>query len=76
MVTGCRGLHKGTAMPKIERNRHPAGRLSNLGFGLIQIADGLVRTISLGYLHTDLGCWYTRRQSKAMFAKLAKQPTK
>jgi len=36
----------------IERNLNPTGRISNMLFGLAAIGDGLVRTLSLGFLHT------------------------
>lgn len=53
----------------IERNRHPAGRRSNVVFGLCQCADGLVRIFSLGYLHTRFCINYARRQAKRKFDK-------
>lgn len=36
----------------IERNKHISGRISNIHFGLCQIADGLVRVLSFGFLHS------------------------
>ena len=39
---------------KIERNKNPAGRLNNIAFGLCCIGDGLVRVLSLGFLHSSL----------------------
>ena len=60
----------------IERNRHPTGRLSNVLFGLCQTADGLVRIVSLGYLHTRLPLEYTKRQTKNLIAKLKKDQAK
>lgn len=46
----------------LERNRHQAGRLSNMLFGLACIADGLVRTLSCGWLHTNLPLTYSKYQ--------------
>jgi hypothetical protein len=54
----------------IERNKHPSGRMSNALFGLIQVADGAVRVLSLGFLHTDWLCRYTSWQAKVMFRNL------
>lgn len=50
---------------KIERNKNPAGRVSNIGFGVVAIIDGIVRVLSLGFLHTDLMLSYARRQARA-----------
>jgi hypothetical protein len=47
---------------KIQVNRHPAGGLSNLA--LCQLADGLIRTLSLGLLFSDLALNQTRRAAK------------
>jgi hypothetical protein len=49
----------------IERNLHPAGRAWNFVFGLACVIDGLVRVVSLGFLHTTLCLLVTRYQSKA-----------
>lgn len=54
---------------KIQRNLHPAGRINNIGFGLCAIVDGLVRVLSLGFLHTTLTVNYTRNT----FLKLLKE---
>jgi len=55
---------------KIQRNLHPAGRVSNIGFGLCAIADGLVRVFSFGFLHTTLALDHARNASrKAIFKK-------
>lgn len=58
----------------IQRNRHKAGRLSNVGFGLLSIADGLVRVVSLGFLHTDLLCRYSSWQAKQMLKRARTAP--
>lgn len=50
----------------VERNHHPAGRGWNMLFGLAQIADGLVRVGSLGFLHTRLSLIVARRQALFM----------
>lgn len=48
----------------IERNRNPAGRLFNILFGLCEVADGLIRIVSLGYLHSRLTLALSRRAAK------------
>ena len=57
-------------MKYIERNLHPAGRVSNIKFGLAQVADGIVRVLSLGYLHTSIPVTVSRNQARRMIAKL------
>ncbi len=39
-------------LKKIQRNRHPSGRTNNIHFGVCQVADGLVRILSGGFLHS------------------------
>lgn len=56
----------------IERNLNPAGRLWNLIFGLAQIADGCVRVLSLGFLHTRLSLIVSREQSHRAIQNLKK----
>lgn len=53
----------------IERNKHPAGRLSNMVFGCAAVCDGLVRVVSLGFLHTRLTLNWSRRQAKRAIRK-------
>lgn len=57
----------------IERNRHPAGKLFNLLFGLSEIADGLVRVASLGYLHSRFALEVSKRAVKRHIAWQKKQ---
>ena len=49
----------------IERNLHAAGRRANVLFGVAELIDGLVRILSLGFLHTRLtlivSSWQIRR---------------
>lgn len=47
----------------IQRNKHSAGRLSNVVFGLAQIGDGLVRVLSLGFAHSTFSMDVARRQA-------------
>lgn len=54
----------------IHRNRNPNGHLWNLGYGLLEVLDGLVRVASLGLLHTSLCMNYSRWGVKRHFAKL------
>jgi hypothetical protein len=57
-------------MSLVERNLNPSGRLSNVVFGLCVIFDGLVRVLSLGYLHTGIPLKWTRYCVKLKFRKL------
>ena len=57
----------------IERNRSPHGRWGNFVFGLATLLEGLIRTLSLGYLHgshrfTPLGV--SRELARRHFSKL------
>lgn len=54
----------------IERNRHPAGRWSNIGFGLLEIVDGIVRVLFLGFAHTRLLSAYTSWQTRQHIKRL------
>lgn len=54
----------------IELNKNPAGRLSNMGFGACTIADGLVRVLSFGFLHTRFTLEYARRQALAALKQM------
>lgn len=53
----------------VERNRHPAGRLWNIAFGLCAIADGVVRVLSFGWLHTRLLTFVTKQQAKSLILR-------
>lgn len=55
---------------KIQRNRNPAGRLRNMGFGLCCIGDGLVRILSCGFLHSTFTLDWARSEAKQRFNKL------
>ncbi|MGY2488264.1 hypothetical protein [Cupriavidus sp. CP313] len=61
----------------IERNRHAAGRISNMAFGAATVIDGFVRVLSLGYLHTRLPLnvakWQTRAVIRRLKARAASQ---
>lgn len=39
---------------KLFVNKNPAGKSTNILMGLVEIVDGLVRILSLGYLATTL----------------------
>ena len=58
--------NKPTTTPLVERNRHPAGRAYNLLFGLCQVVDGLIRIVSLGYLHTRLTLNVSRKATEKL----------
>jgi hypothetical protein len=55
---------------KIQRNRHFAGRINNTHFGLCQVADGLVRVLSLGFLHSTFTLDQTRNLAFKQLTKL------
>lgn len=57
----------------IERNRNPAGALYNLLFGLCEIADGIIRVTSLGYLHSRFALEMSKRAVKSHIARQKKQ---
>ena len=59
-------------MNMIQRNRNAAGRWGNMVFGLAQLADGVVRVLSLGFLHTRLPVNVSRWQALRSF-QLAKK---
>lgn len=56
----------------IERNRNPAGRLYNLLFGLCEIVDGIIRVVSLGYLHSRFALDMSKRAVKAHITRQKK----
>ena len=58
----------------IERNENPAGRLNNIGYGLCCIGDGLVRVLSLGFLHSRFTLDYARATARRYFYKLSNKP--
>ena len=49
---------------KIQRNQNQAGRVWNMVFGLACVVDGLIRLVSLGFLHTTLCLDVARKQAK------------
>lgn len=51
----------------IERNLNAAGRRANVLFGLVEVIDGLVRVLSLGFCHTRLCLVVTRWQVRRAF---------
>lgn len=53
----------------IERNYHPAGRVFNILYGMCEIADGLIRVISLGYLHSRLTLNLSRKATEKHIAR-------
>lgn len=54
----------------IERNLNPAGRISNMVFGLAAITDGLVRVLSLGFLHSRFTLTVARHNALRSFRRL------
>ena len=53
----------------IERNLHRAGRRANGLFGFAEVIDGLVRVLSLGFLHTRLTLIVSRWQVRRAFQR-------
>ena len=53
----------------IERDRHPAGKLFNMLFGVCQVADGFIRIVSLGYLHTRLTSTVARKATEKRISR-------
>jgi hypothetical protein len=51
----------------IERNLNAAGRRANVLFGFVELVDGLVRILSLGFLHTRLTLIVSRWQVRRAF---------
>lgn len=60
---------KAHCWPGVERNRHPAGRAFNMLFGVCQVADGFIRIVSLGYLHTRLTLTVTRKATEKLISR-------
>ena len=59
-------IRKALCWPVVERNRHPAGRAYNMLFGVCQVADGFIRVVSLGYLHTRLTSTVARKAAEKL----------
>ena len=59
---------------KIQRNRHFAGRVNNVHFGLCQLADGLVRVLSFGFLHSTFTLDQARNVARKQLTKLKAKP--
>lgn len=57
----------------IERNLHPAGRIGNIVFGFAAIGDGLVRVLSLGFLHSRFTLTVARNQTLRSIDRLKKK---
>ena len=51
----------------LERNLNAAGRRANVLFGAVELVDGLVRVLSLGFLHTRLTLIVSRWQVRRSF---------
>lgn len=61
--------HKARCWPGVERNRHPAGRAFNMLFGVCQVADGFIRIVSLGYLHSRLPSTAARKAAEKLISR-------
>lgn len=58
---------------RISKNNNPAGKVINTLHGLAEIVDGVVRLISLGWLHTDFVVSVARWQARRPFNGLRKR---
>lgn len=56
----------------IQINKHPSGRLNNVHFGICQIADGLVRVLSFGFLHSTFTLDQAKNAAKKRFEQMKK----
>lgn len=63
-------------MNKIQINKHPLGRINNIHFGLCCIADGFVRVLSLGFLHSTFTLDQTRNATRKQINQLKKNQEK
>ena len=59
---------------KISINRSPFGWASSMQFALCQLADGVVRTLSLGFLYTNLPTQQAKNTAKKRFERQQKEP--
>jgi len=57
----------------ITRNKHAAGRLNNIGFGLCEVVDGLIRVFTLGFYNTSLVSWQTKSATEKAINNMRKQ---
>ncbi len=58
---------------RVQRNLNPAGRLNNMVFGLCSIADGLVRVLSFGFLHSRFPIDHARHTAERRFTQMKKR---
>jgi hypothetical protein len=65
----CEKIRKARCWLGIERDRHPAGKLYNMLFGLCQVADGFIRILSLGYLHSRLPSTAARNAAEKLISR-------
>lgn len=59
----------------IHINKNPSGKLRSFRFGLAQLLDGLVRSLSLGWLFTDFPLAVSRRDARARFKRMKEEFT-
>ena len=55
---------------KIYVNKNPAGKISNLTFGICQIIDGVLRIFTFGWLASTLTLDHSRKQAGKNIQKL------
>lgn len=56
----------------IHKNLNSAGRIANMIFGLAEILDGLVRTLSFGFYHSTVTSSVSKWQAKRHIQLLKK----
>ena len=59
-------------MNPFERNYHSSGRIANIRFGLAHLVDGLVRVLSLGFMHTRFPSNVSRNETIRQINKMRK----
>jgi hypothetical protein len=63
-------------MTKFYINKNPAGKLSNLHFGVCQLADGSVRVLTLGFVVTTFALDQARNTARARLEQLKGKRTR
>lgn len=61
---------------KLNVNKNPAGRLNAFTFGLCNIADGLVRVLTLGFLFSEFALGHARNTARRRLEELKEKAAK
>ena len=57
-------------------NKNPAGKISNMVFGILEIVDGIVRVLTFGFIATEFNLRFTRWTAKNHIQKLKREREK